>query len=361
MDTKPRDGEFAEKKSREVDPFTALLSILDFIDHEMPGMKSLVALKSWLVLWRKTHGFGKVSEEIGATELARRTKVNRADIKKRLRPHEPHELAGVKVEPQHEGRQQRRTVYSLPVNNRVQSQLANAKLTADAKKQNPPTPGGKSPPPPRGGNPPTQSEVQSESCTSNQEHIHTSDYPPKNQNSDSPSSSGREPWSRPPWNDADFATVERALQQYMDDDNPPDYIVRSCLEVGFEAGKTADQICELLKSLFRKYPPGKRGGPRKWGWFPAVIKERFANENAWIEAAKAPIPHLSEIAIPRNPELERGIEALELAHAERSIAESVLCRRCGDTLIRYSDGTITACKCRGRISGRAEDPFGARC
>ncbi len=65
-------------------------------------MHFAVDLKPALVIWRKTHGFGKTRETIGATELATRTKTGRANIKKRLRPHEPHEFAGIKVEPQTE-------------------------------------------------------------------------------------------------------------------------------------------------------------------------------------------------------------------------------------------------------------------
>ena|ERR1051326_4294831 len=341
-----------ERNTRQVDAFTALLSIIDFIDHEMPGMKSLVELKSRLVIWRKTHGFGKVSEEIGAAELARRTKVDKADIKKRLRPHEPHELAGIKVEPQRAGDVQLRTVYSLPVNDRVRAQLAKAKLTTDAKKQNPPTPGGKFPPPHRGENPPTQSEVQSESSISNQEHTHTSDYPPKNRTSDSQVGSAREaPFVKPPWNDAGFAAVERVLTSYMEDVPPPDYIVRSCLEAGADAGKTPEQVCGLLKYLFQKYPPGKPSGPRTWGWFPTVIKKRSEEEYAQVAAAETAPKHWTEIAVPQNPELERGIETLELPGASRSIAESSICPRCGGSVVRYTDGTIEDCMCKGRNRG----------
>src|SRR5579872_2551390 len=201
----PGDDGKSRSTAREVDVFTAHLAIIDFIDNVMPQIRSPILLKSALVIWRKTHGFGKISEEIGATELARRTKVDRSDIKKALQPSEPHEMIGFRVEPQSDRRQQLRTVYSFPIPSRVREQIAKAaESKAAAKRKNPPTPGGDLPPLTRGETPPTQSEVYSESCSSNPVHARTSDYLPMKRDADSESWSTPETHSsNPRWNDKD--------------------------------------------------------------------------------------------------------------------------------------------------------------
>jgi len=50
-----------------------------------------------------------------------------------------------------------------------------------------------------------------------------------------------------------------------------------------------------------------------------------------------------------------GIEASELAHAPRSIVESVRCNDCGGgALVRYTDGTIEGCGCRNKRGGNLD-------
>ena len=65
-------------------PFTALLSIIDFIDRDMPRIENIGELKAALVIWRKTHGWGKLSERIGTTELQRRTGLARSTIQRNV-------------------------------------------------------------------------------------------------------------------------------------------------------------------------------------------------------------------------------------------------------------------------------------
>jgi hypothetical protein len=115
--------------AREVDIFTAYLTILDLIDHEMPGLKTLGELRTLLVLWRKTHAWGKLSEQIGTTELVRRTNLDRVTVRRSV-----HKIAAsgfITVEaPQvrlesgsvmHE-----RKEFTWPINSRVKEALVKA-------------------------------------------------------------------------------------------------------------------------------------------------------------------------------------------------------------------------------------------
>ncbi len=45
---------------RTIDIFTALVAIVDFIDNDLPKLRSSTDLKAALVIWRKTHGWGLV-------------------------------------------------------------------------------------------------------------------------------------------------------------------------------------------------------------------------------------------------------------------------------------------------------------
>lgn len=85
-----RSGQLAEIKPkrsyREIDTFTALLAIIDFIDNEMPTLRSVTDVKIALVLLRKTFGWGRRSEEIGATELGLRAGVDKDVLKNRISP-----------------------------------------------------------------------------------------------------------------------------------------------------------------------------------------------------------------------------------------------------------------------------------
>jgi hypothetical protein len=69
---------------REIDMLTALAAVVDLIDNELPAMTSAGDIKAALVIWRKTHGWGLAVEEIGITELARRTQTNADNLRRRL-------------------------------------------------------------------------------------------------------------------------------------------------------------------------------------------------------------------------------------------------------------------------------------
>ena len=72
----------SEAHSREVEIFTAWLTMLDFIDYDLPKIKTLGELRTRLVVWRKTHGWGKLSEEIGITEFMKLTGSDRGTVRR---------------------------------------------------------------------------------------------------------------------------------------------------------------------------------------------------------------------------------------------------------------------------------------
>jgi len=128
-------------------------------------------------------------------------------------------------------------------------------------------------------------------------------------------------------------------------------------EQGFEVsvmlrarGASAAAVCDLLGQKFadRKLRVGGRNAPRSQNWFLAVIENEFTPG------------HLPEPPSPVGPDkqrcdeeiLNRGIEAIELPDAPRSIVESVVCSDCGGAaLVRYTDGAVEGCSCRQRVTG----------
>jgi hypothetical protein len=110
-------------------------------------------------------------------------------------------------------------------------------------------------------------------------------------------------------------------------------------------GQSAAAVCELLTRKFanKKLRPGGRYAPRSQNWFLTVIENEFSPG------------HLPECPSPPNPHelptdsavLNRGIEAIELPDAPRSIVESVVCSNCGgEALVAYTDGRVEGCGCR---------------
>lgn len=113
-------------------------------------------------------------------------------------------------------------------------------------------------------------------------------------------------------------------------------------------GASAAAVCALLD---RKYANptcrvGGRHAPKNQNWFLTVIENEFFPGHLPEPPAQKPKDQV-------DPEMmNRGIEAIELPDAPRSIVESVRCDRCGgQALVRYTDGTIEGCGCRIEGSG----------
>jgi len=144
------------------------------------------------------------------------------------------------------------------------------------------------------------------------------------------------------WSDSDLSRLRAAVKKYMEEDEPPPRFEHSC-ELRAR-GATAGEVLDLIERKFRnkKYRPGAMHGPRSWNWFLKVIGNEFsATERGHLpEASAVPRPEHQDDPGP----LMRGIDALD------SIVVSVLCRRCGDSVIQYADGSFRNCKCATRTS-----------
>jgi hypothetical protein len=128
-------------------------------------------------------------------------------------------------------------------------------------------------------------------------------------------------------------------------------------EKGFEVsvmlrarGASAKAVCQLLDGKFanKKLRVGGRWAPKSQNWFLTVIENEF-NPGHLPEPAASPSNEEQQID---QQTLNRGIEAIELADAARSIVESVNCNHCGRAaLVEYTDGTVEGCGCRQKAPG----------
>jgi hypothetical protein len=145
------------------------------------------------------------------------------------------------------------------------------------------------------------------------------------------------------WTQRELAEVRRRIVAFWGREPEEGFEISVMLRA---RGSSAAAVCDLLD---RKYAnpncrPGGRLAPRNQNWFLTVIENEFFPG------------HLSEPpALPRREDpveteiINRGIEAIELPDAPRSIVESVRCDRCGgQALVRYTDDTIDGCQCRNK-------------
>jgi hypothetical protein len=84
--------------------------------------------------------------------------------------------------------------------------------------------------------------------------------------------------------EADRSLLTDCLTKYMEGDSLDQNLVASTFAAG--SGATAEEICALLHRLWQKgLRPGRKNGPRKWGWFPVVVRQHFESERAHRTAA----------------------------------------------------------------------------
>lgn len=140
------------RRTKEVGFFEAQVMMNDFIDNEMPNLKP-AEVKLALVIFRKTIGWGMRSEQIGRTELCKRTKLDPTTVKRTTGP--LCATLGIRVD-QTPGVRRR---YWWPMNERVAANLAKAEAAKgqQAGGELPPATRGQMPPRSRGQNAPTQS------------------------------------------------------------------------------------------------------------------------------------------------------------------------------------------------------------
>jgi 5-methylcytosine-specific restriction endonuclease McrA len=132
----------------------------DFIDNVMPTLGPS-EIKLALVIWRKTIGWGRLSEQIGTRELCKRGKLNKYTVKDTISG--LCEKAGITKEQKRECGVLSRRRFTWPMNKRVTAVIAQARRDWVGGKV-PPTPEGQTTPEdggeidPEGGgpSPPTQ-------------------------------------------------------------------------------------------------------------------------------------------------------------------------------------------------------------
>jgi Bacteriophage replication protein O len=141
---KPRQRS-QSKTPREVNFFTAVVMMNDFIDNEMPNLKP-AELRLALTIWRKTIGWGKLSDQIGTKQFCKVANLNRDTVKDSI--HTACEKVGIVTEQKRENGVVSRRRYTWPKNDRVK-----ATLDEVSQRQNG---GGQNTPQSEGDNPPTQ-------------------------------------------------------------------------------------------------------------------------------------------------------------------------------------------------------------
>ena len=149
------------------------------------------------------------------------------------------------------------------------------------------------------------------------------------------------------WTQRELAEVRRRIATFWGREPEEGFEVSVMLRA---RGASAADVCDLFD---RKYadPNCRAGGrlaPRSQNWFLAVIENEFTPGHL----PECPSPVRLDQQQIESEVLNRGIAAIELPDAPRSIVESVRCDRCGgQALVRFTDGTIEGCACRDKSGG----------
>jgi hypothetical protein len=308
--------ESAEKGWR-VSAYAAYLALLDFIDNELHYMRTRGELVAHLIVWRKTHGWGKICDAIGANEFERRTGLDALTVRKGLdlMAEQGVVLTESTVQTTAAGNElNARRRYTWPLNARVQKLLETQETQSmrvgeritHPSVRNQPTPGLES-------NPLNQVPVNKVSDQSTK----TTDYQPTNRKRRD-SSAGSDADATEPkrtFTEQQRAWMADALARYGDPsqmrsvmgEEPPAAIVEQCLQAA--DGLALQDIGNLLVHRCQHgCKPRMQKGPRGWAWFPAVIRNA-AKEYREVEQASAKPARLSDYPVSIDPAILRGAEA----------------------------------------------------
>jgi hypothetical protein len=149
------------------------------------------------------------------------------------------------------------------------------------------------------------------------------------------------------WTKTELTKVRNRIVLFWGREPEADFEVSVMLRA---RGASAAAVCDLLDQKFanKKLRAGGRNAPRSQNWFLTVIENEFTPGHL----PEPPSPIGSDKQRSDEEILSRGIEAIELPDAPRSIAESVACSDCGGAaLVRYTDGTVEGCGCRQKVTG----------
>lgn len=333
--------------TREVDYFTACLTMVDFIDHEMPKLGSIAELRAALLIWRKTHGWGQLSDQIGVRQLAKAAGTDQKSIARALSGKRPGDKGGAKLAEKigilsEQGRDAAgdlaRTRYTWPINERVQAKLVKAAAKKAARVnggggvQFTPTPGVQSAP--TGGVQFTPTQSSTDQSSTGQSAV--TDYQRTNRKSGDShaglSAAGatdsqqlQKPTPKPPCREERQYTQDerdwmrdllgsygrrRTMREYMREEVPA-LIVQRCLDAA--DGEPLNDIREILryKCVKRGLDPGISQGPQGWGWFPKVITNEVLARREQDEAMRNPArkKHWSEYESVHDPIMDRAISS----------------------------------------------------
>jgi hypothetical protein len=153
------------------------------------------------------------------------------------------------------------------------------------------------------------------------------------------------------WTRAELAQVRRCIAAFWGREPEEGFEVSVMLRA---RGASVADVRELLDRKFanKNFRVGGRYAPKKQNWFLTVVENEFRPGHLPEAPALPPCEHDVD-----QDRLDRGIEAIELPDAPRSIVESVRCGRCGHNIVRYADGGIEGCGCREK-NGRGLERIG---
>jgi phage replication O-like protein O len=124
---------------KEVAYFTGIVMMNDFIDNDMPHLKP-AEIKLALVIFRKTIGWNKFSDEIGTTQLCKLAKLDKDTVKDTVR--HVCEKVGIRIDQRCERGVLSRRRYTWPLNERVAAILDKARRGWEVGGKLPPRLGG---------------------------------------------------------------------------------------------------------------------------------------------------------------------------------------------------------------------------
>jgi hypothetical protein len=152
------------------------------------------------------------------------------------------------------------------------------------------------------------------------------------------------------WNPEELVTVRNRIVRYWGREPEEGFEVSVMLRA---RGASAADVCDLLDRKFanKKLRVGGKWAPKHPNWFLTLVENEFTPGHL----PEAPSPGCEAQKQIESEILKRGIEAIELPDAPRSISESVRCDNCGRAaLVRYTDGTVEGCGCRQKAPGGLE-------
>jgi hypothetical protein len=152
------------------------------------------------------------------------------------------------------------------------------------------------------------------------------------------------------WTPEELVTVRNRIVRYWGREPEEGLEVSIMLRA---RGASAAAVCDLFDRKFtnKKLRVGGKWAPKHQNWFLTLTENEFTPGHL----AEPPSPARSDQQQIEAEVLKRGIEAIELPGAARSISQSVRCNNCGGAaLVVYTDGAVEGCGCRQKETAGLE-------